>query len=69
MANMLLVGKSDDEAFEIALAFVLQNHNIGITLNKMDNNGNFIPIFVNSYLDLSDPTKTIYTKTTNCNLN
>lgn len=69
MANMLLVGKSDDEAFEIALAFVLQNHNIGITLNKMDSNGNFIPIFVNSYLDPSDPTKTIYTKTTNCNLN
>jgi hypothetical protein len=69
MANMLLVGKSDDEAFEIALAFVLQNHNIGITLNKMDSNGNFTPIFVNSYIELSDPTKTIYTKTTNCNLN
>ena len=67
--QMLNLGKSDDESFEIATAFVLQNHNMGITLNKMDNNGNFISIFVNAYTDPSDPTKTIYTKTTNCNLN
>jgi hypothetical protein len=67
--QMLASGKSDDESYEIAMAFVLSNHNMGITLNKMDNNGNFISIFVNAYTDPHDPTKTIYSKTTNCNLN
>jgi hypothetical protein len=60
--------KSDDESYELGMAFVIAKYNMGIALSKMDGSGNFIPLYVKTTLDPNDNTKNLYTKTTDCNL-
>ncbi|MCX8522305.1 hypothetical protein OF897_00015 [Chryseobacterium formosus] len=61
-------GKSKNEAYELAMAFVLKKYNSGIGLSKKDANGDFKPIFVEELKDPNNPKKSIYNKTDNCNL-
>lgn len=49
-------------AYEMAMAAVLNQFNVGITLNKKDANGNFIPIVVKTSQDPRKPKKTVYTQ-------
>ena len=62
-------GKSKNEAYELALAFVLKKYNVGLGLSKMDANGDFKPLFVNEIMDPQNPKKKIHEPSTNCNLN
>ncbi|WPO82957.1 hypothetical protein SD427_01035 [Chryseobacterium sp. JJR-5R] len=69
-------GKSDEEAKELAMAFVIGKYNMGMGLSKKDSNGNFQPIFVKEneiQVPTGDPAfpfivVTTYEKTTDCNL-
>ena len=62
-------GKSKDQAYELALAYVMNKHNMGMAISKMDTNGNFIPIFVNELTpDPKKPKRKSYEQTEDCNL-
>ncbi|WP_345203810.1 hypothetical protein [Chryseobacterium ginsengisoli] len=70
------IGKSDEEAKELAMAFVIGKYNTGMGLSKKDSNGNFQPIFVKE-IEIQVPTGntafpfivvTTYEKITDCNL-
>lgn len=62
-------GKSKQESYELALAFVLKKYNMGLGLSKMDSNGDFKPLFVNETTpNPQKPKKKNYEKTDNCNL-
>lgn len=61
--------KSKNEAYELALAFVLKKYNMGLGFSKMDTNGDFKPIFVNETTpNPQKPKKKHYEQTDNCNL-
>ncbi|MEC5172342.1 hypothetical protein [Chryseobacterium nepalense] len=61
-------GKTEDEAFALAHAYVLQKYNTGMTISKQDSSGNFKPVFVKETKDPTDPNKTNYELTQDCNL-
>ncbi|WP_139421013.1 hypothetical protein [Chryseobacterium mulctrae] len=61
-------GKTKNEAYELAMAFVLKKYNMGLGLSKMDSNGDFKPLFVNDSPNPQSPKKNIYEQTDNCNL-
>lgn len=63
------IGKTEDEAMELAQAFIAYQYQTGIAIAKMDAQGNFKPIFVKEMPDPLDPSKKIYLQTTVCNLN
>lgn len=52
-------------AYEMAMAAVLKQYDVGVTLNKKDANGNFKPLVVNTLVipkqGLFKPEKTLYT--------
>ena len=65
-------GKTDDEAFDMAMAFVLKKYGTGIAMSKKDASGNYEPFFVKEQaVPFVTSTGTIfvkiYTKTTDCN--
>lgn len=62
-------GKTEDEAFELAQAFIANKYQMGFALSKRDNNGNFKPIYVKEIPDPANPNKKIYQQTIECNLN
>lgn len=76
-----MMGKTDEEAYELAMAYVIGKYGLGVGLSKRDpSTGNFEPIFVKETeitiitgnpLDPNASTITIkgYEKTSNCNLN
>ena len=61
-------GKTDDEAFALAQAFVLKKYNTGMSISKKQADGSFKSIFVNESKDPNDSNKTVYEQTDNCNL-
>jgi hypothetical protein len=61
-------GKSEDEAFDNATAFVISKYDMGIAMSKQDANGDFKPLFVKETKDATDPTKNNYEVTPDCNL-
>ncbi len=61
-------GKSKNESFELAMAYVLKKFNTGVGMSKKDANGDFKPIFINEQQDPANPKKKTYNKTDNCNL-
>ncbi|WP_152909115.1 hypothetical protein [Chryseobacterium sp. Hurlbut01] len=61
-------GKTEDEAFALAQAYVLKKYDIGITISKQDSSGDFKPIFVKETKDPTDSNKTNYEQTQDCNL-
>lgn len=63
-----VLGKSDQESEELAMAFVIGKYGMGMGLSKKDSSGNFKPIFVKEISDSIDPTKKTYEITTDCNL-
>lgn len=75
-AYFLNVGKSDEEAKELAQAFVIGKYNMGVGISKKDSTGNFQPIFVeeiSNYVPTGNPslpliTVKTYQLTTTCNL-
>ncbi|MEC5172346.1 hypothetical protein [Chryseobacterium nepalense] len=60
--------KTEDEAFALAHAYVLQKYNTGMTISKQDSSGNFKPIFVKETKNPTDPNKANYEQTQDCNL-
>ncbi len=46
----------------MAMAAVLKEFNVGVTLNKKDASGKFIPIIVNTMTDPQKPKKKIYVR-------
>ena len=71
-----VLNKNDEEAMELAQAFVIGKYNLGVGISKKDSNGNFQPIFVEeitTYLATGNPiipfiTVKTYQQTSNCNL-
>ena len=66
------IGKTDDEAYDLAMAFVLQKYGTGIAISKKDSTGNYKPLFVkeNSFPLAIGTTIVIlktYEKTADCN--
>ncbi|MDY0090830.1 MAG: hypothetical protein RBR78_10765 [Flavobacteriaceae bacterium] len=61
-------GKSWDEAYALANAYVLRKYNAGMSISKKDSNGDFKTLFVEEKKDPNDDTKTIYEQTSTCNL-
>ncbi|WP_185147009.1 hypothetical protein, partial [Chryseobacterium echinoideorum] len=61
-------GKSKNESFELATAYILKKYNFGVGLSKKDGNGDFKPIFLEEQQDPNNPKKKIFNKTENCNL-
>ncbi len=49
-------------AYEMAMAAVLKEFNVGVTLNKKDASGNFEPLIVNTMTDPQKPKKKIYVR-------
>ena len=64
-----VMNKTEDEAFELAQAFIARKYQTGLTIAKMDAQGNFKPIFVNEISDSSNPSNKTYQQTIICNLN
>lgn len=70
--QQIKVGKSDDEAYDLAMAFVLNKYGTGIAMSKKDASGNYQPVFVKENL-ISINTGGImvfvktYEQTTECN--
>ncbi len=67
------LGKTDDEAYDIAMAFVLNKYNTGIGMSKKDTYGNYKPIFVNEtvlpvVINNGIVLVKTYNTTTDCNL-
>lgn len=61
-------GKSADEAYALANAYVLKKFNAGMSISKKNSNGDFETLFVEEKKDPIDDTKTIYEQTSTCNL-
>jgi len=61
-------GKSKDEAFALAQAFVLKKYNTGMSISKKQPDGSFKSIFVKENILLNNPNKTTYEQTDECNL-
>ncbi|MEC3875532.1 hypothetical protein [Chryseobacterium salviniae] len=61
-------GKTEDEAFALAQAFVLKKYDTGMAVSKKQPNGSFKTLFVNEHIDPNDPNETTYEQTDNCNL-
>lgn len=61
-------GKSKNESYDLALAFILKKYNAGIGISKRDTNGDFKPIFVEELPDPDNPKRKTYQQTNNCNL-
>ena len=49
-------------AYEKAMAVVLKEYNTGVTLNKKDATGHFIPIIIRKTTDPRKPKRSIYTQ-------
>jgi hypothetical protein len=54
-----------DLAYEMAMAALLTQYNVGITLNKKDASGNFKPLIVKTEPDSKNPKRTKYTQQCN----
>ncbi len=61
------IGKSEDEAVELAMAYVMEKWDMGISIAKQDSNGDFKPFFVRETPDPSNPNKKIFIQTIICN--
>ena len=61
-------GLSENNAYELALAYSLSQNNIGVTLSKRDANGDFKGIHVNKDAAQNKKKYNKVTPTTNCNL-
>lgn len=61
-------GKTTDEAYALANAYVLRKYNAGMSISKKNSNGDFETLFVEEKKDPNDDTKTIYEQTSTCNL-
>ncbi|PIF45568.1 hypothetical protein CLU96_2577 [Chryseobacterium sp. 52] len=61
-------GKTWDEAYALANAFVLNKYNMGVAIAKRQSNGTFKTLFVEEKKNSFDPEKTNYEQTDNCNL-
>ncbi|QQV03645.1 MULTISPECIES: hypothetical protein [Chryseobacterium] len=61
------MGKSKNESFELATAYILKKYNSGVCLSKRDANGDFKPIFIEEQRDPNNSKKKIYNRTENCN--
>ncbi|MGL5234522.1 MAG: hypothetical protein ACRC8Z_07200 [Empedobacter falsenii] len=70
--NFIINGKSDNEAYSLAMSFVSNKYNmgigIGIGIGKQDSEGNFNSTFVNESKDQSNGKKE-FSESENCNLN
>lgn len=71
-----VIHKTDEEATELAQAFVIGEYKLGMGISKKDSNGNFQPIFVeeiSTNIPTGNPlfpfiTIKTYQQTPNCNL-
>lgn len=73
-----ILGKPDEEAMELAMAYVIGKYGMGIGISKKDTNGDFKPLFVkeietkipvgNPFYPTSYVTVKTYEITTDCNL-
>ncbi|WP_157450636.1 hypothetical protein [Chryseobacterium sp. CCH4-E10] len=61
-------GKTDDEAFALAQAYVLRKYDTGMSISKKLPNGSFKTLFVKESKDPNDLNETIYEQTDDCNL-
>lgn|GEM_PF-718874 len=65
--NFLANGKSDDEAYFLAMSFVANKHNMGVGISKQDSEGNFNSTFVNESKEQGSG-KSEFSESENCNL-
>lgn len=61
-------GKTFDEAYALAHAFVLNKYNMGMAIAKKQADGTFKTLFVEEKKNPINPDKTTYEQTDNCNL-
>ncbi|MEJ5104160.1 hypothetical protein [Chryseobacterium sp. MYb328] len=61
-------GKTDDEAYVLANAYVLRKYDTGMVISKKDPVGRFNTLFVKEVKNSSNANETNYEQTDNCNL-